>query len=390
MKSLIIIFSIFYALTGLAEKASVDQLKNHLTYLTSRSLFGRTPGTPGHKLARDYITTQLKTIGMSDIHINQDRPRLYIPGRGRNWPDVYNIVAKYEGVGDHKSCIVYSAHYDHGDRKKKNFKPGAGDNGSGVVALLELARLLVKNAPALSADIYLTFPDQEENYIAGSPKLVKHLLKRCPKILFNVNLDLVGGKFFKGFENHILELTGGVSEDFSELIKTADKSGIQIISNAVYPIEPLGKTIPRSDYSSFRAKGIPFIFYTSGTPWYYHTTHDTIDKINFPFLANVVNRLYSLVDTYQISERGGADFSFNKNQKIEIDRDGLNFAGILKKYIAFKKENFITDKEASEFQSLIDNLENPKVKTRKRDIHKAVLKLIKSIGSKYGDYTKKP
>ena len=84
--------------------------------------------------------------------------------------DIRNILAKIPGQSEIGILLV--AHYDsrgnivrYGELAKSN---GAGDDGYGVVSLLEFMRYFVERKDQLQNSIYFLFADAEETNMMGS------------------------------------------------------------------------------------------------------------------------------------------------------------------------------------------------------------------------------
>src|SRR6185503_3075858 len=92
-----------------------------------------------------------------------------LPRRHYEALDGVNLIA--ELPGEDREAIVIVAHHD-----TVNGSPGADDNGSGVVALLELARLLAGRR--FRQTVVLASPDFEEIGLLGSAELVPWLTAR--------------------------------------------------------------------------------------------------------------------------------------------------------------------------------------------------------------------
>lgn len=92
-----------------------------------------------------------------------------LPRRRFEVLDGLNLVAELPGEG--RDAIAIVAHHD-----TVNGSPGADDNGSGVVALLELARLLAGRR--FRHTVVLAAPDFEEIGLIGSAELVPWLMAR--------------------------------------------------------------------------------------------------------------------------------------------------------------------------------------------------------------------
>jgi hypothetical protein len=122
-------------------------------------------GSAAEEPVRAYIIDQLKELGLEP---EIQRPR----GAGRGGPapsadpgrsDVVNIVARWRGTGPPgKKALLLSVHYDSVPRG-----PGAGDDASGVAAILEGLRAL-KATPPPERDIIVLINDGEESGLYGA------------------------------------------------------------------------------------------------------------------------------------------------------------------------------------------------------------------------------
>lgn len=78
--------------------------------------------------------------------------------KGHNIIGIYPSIHRETAKKDLDSILVIGAHYDTVSRS-----PGVEDNGSGSVAVLELARLLQKNQCKLNTTIIFVLFDMEED-----------------------------------------------------------------------------------------------------------------------------------------------------------------------------------------------------------------------------------
>lgn len=104
---------------------------------------------------RNYIIDELRKLG-----IKPDVQKAAFPVNGQTL-DVYNVIATIKGT-DSAKAVMLSAHYDTVPESI-----GASDDGSGVVTLLETARLIT-SGPALKNDVILLFTDGEEIDLLGA------------------------------------------------------------------------------------------------------------------------------------------------------------------------------------------------------------------------------
>jgi hypothetical protein len=96
-----------------------------------------------------------------------------------------NIVARLAGSADAEGAVLLAAHYD-----SVPAGPGASDDGAGVAAVLEIARIL-KALPAPRRAVVLLLTDGEEAGLLGASLFVRdHPLSK--QVLAAVNLDARG------------------------------------------------------------------------------------------------------------------------------------------------------------------------------------------------------
>ena len=86
--------------------------------------------------------------------------------------------------------ILVTSHYDHLGVQDGNLYPGANDNGSGTVAMLEVARLLAGTRLARSV-LFVSF-GSEEQLMLGSYHYVAHPLRPLATTRAVINLDMIG------------------------------------------------------------------------------------------------------------------------------------------------------------------------------------------------------
>ena len=119
---------------------SAERAIEHLEVISTKP---RLVGTSGFESARDYIVDELRALGWeTEIHTTRNNT-------------VENIVARLEGT-ESKDAILLVAHLD-----SVSGSPGATDDGSGVVVLMETARALQAGLP-LRNTVILLFTAPEE------------------------------------------------------------------------------------------------------------------------------------------------------------------------------------------------------------------------------------
>ncbi len=122
-------------------------------------------GSPAEVPVRAYVMAELKALGLRPMtQLPADhREQEGSPARAPSRQDVVNIVARWRGTGPvGKKALLLSAHYDSVARG-----PGAGDDASGVAAILEALRAL-KAGPPPERDVIVLINDGEEVGLYGA------------------------------------------------------------------------------------------------------------------------------------------------------------------------------------------------------------------------------
>jgi hypothetical protein len=109
--------------------------------------------------------------------------------------EIWNVGVRLPGVDARRSreAIVLTGHYDSRATDVMNAAgdaPGACDDGSGVAVVLELARVLAAERPAVA--VYLVAVAGEEQGLHGSTHLAKRLGAEGIQVLAMASVDTVG------------------------------------------------------------------------------------------------------------------------------------------------------------------------------------------------------
>jgi hypothetical protein len=122
-------------------------------------------GSPAEDPVRAYVVAELRALGFEPA-IQQPRDARPVGPESRSSPsrrDVRNILARWRGTGPpSKKALLLSAHYD-----SVPFGPGAGDDASGVAAILESLRAW-KAGPPPERDVIILINDGEEVGLYGA------------------------------------------------------------------------------------------------------------------------------------------------------------------------------------------------------------------------------
>jgi Zn-dependent M28 family amino/carboxypeptidase len=221
-----------------------------------------------------------------------------------------NIEVEVIGGNHPEQIVIIGTHYD-----SVFGSPGANDNGSGVAALLVLARCFVSKKADRTLR-FVFFVNEEPPFFQtnemGSLIYAKSCRTNCDDIIAMLCLESIGyyseqpGSQRYPFPfNLIYPSTGdfiGFVSNFSsrKILHTAIAS---FRKNCRFPSQ--GAAVPEivpginwSDHWSFWRQDYPAIMVTDTAPFrypYYHTCEDTPDKIDYDRLARVVSGLQSVV-----------------------------------------------------------------------------------------------
>lgn len=145
--------------------------------------------------------------------------------------ELWNVGALLPGADPSRAreAIVLTAHYDSRASDIMDASgdaPGAVDDGSGVAMVLELARVMARDRPAVA--VYFVAVAGEEQGLTGSAHLAKRLVAEGIKVLAMVSVDTVGNT----------EGQDGVKDDvavrlFSEGVSTVETEPARRLREAV-------------------------------------------------------------------------------------------------------------------------------------------------------------
>ncbi|NDJ84852.1 MAG: M20/M25/M40 family metallo-hydrolase [Chloroflexi bacterium] len=142
--------------------------------------------------ARDYILTELYKLQTENPNVRIDA---YTHQFQFNWggEGIYaeNIVMVVNGTDPDAGIVLVGAHYDTISDIGATRQPGANDNGTGVAAVLEIARIIAQKPHR--ATVIFVFFSGEELGMYGSKAYVEEFIKPNNIPLRAVmNLDMIG------------------------------------------------------------------------------------------------------------------------------------------------------------------------------------------------------
>ncbi|MGA7138816.1 MAG: M28 family metallopeptidase [Terriglobales bacterium] len=216
------------------------------------------------------------------------------------------VTATIPGTDPAAGEIVYSCHLDHE-------RPGANDNGSGCVTILESARVLARlidsgQLPRPKRTLRFTWGPEVEGtmaFLASHPEIGQRLRA-------SIHMDMVGGDPFKN--KSVFHVTGtpwslpsfvtDVGEVFLDAIRiaasgyaggeTSDDTGIVETraggpgtrNELIADVKPYSSGSDHDDYDSSTI-AVPSLYLCDWPDIYIHTDHDSLDQIDATKLRRV-------------------------------------------------------------------------------------------------------
>ncbi|MDO6759217.1 M28 family metallopeptidase [Tamlana sp. 2_MG-2023] len=277
-----------------AEKITAENLKKNLYIYASDEFEGRGTGEPGQKKAveflKDFYVTNDIPSPIAEGNYFQKVPASFLPSGTK---DSENVLAYIKGSEKPDEILVISAHLDHiGVSSNGDINNGADDDGSGTVAILEIAKAFKTaelDGKGPKRSILFLHVTAEEIGLQGS-KYYTDVEPIFPleNTVTDLNIDMIGRVDDKheGGDNY-LYLIGSdkLSQELHDVSEAVNKKYVNLDLDYTYNDDnDPNRFYYRSDHYNFAKNNIPVIFYFNGTHDDYHKPSDTPDKINYEFL----------------------------------------------------------------------------------------------------------
>jgi hypothetical protein len=214
---------------------------------------------------------------------------------------VENVLGFLEGTEKKDEIVIVTAHYDHigtnpGEDKVNN---GADDDGSGTVAVMELAKVFAQakkdgHGPKRSM-VFMTVTGEEMGLL-GSEYYVQHPVYPLANTVVDLNIDMIGRSDpqhkDKGDYVYVIG-SDKLSSELHTLSEKINETYTKLAFDYTYNAEDHPDNIyRRSDHWNFAKNGIPIIFYFDGIHEDYHRPSDEVSKIDFPLLTKRAQNVF--------------------------------------------------------------------------------------------------
>lgn len=269
---------------------NATELKDMLYTYASDEFEGRETGQPGQKKAVEYLKDYYIDLGIPSPLGNNDYFQEISSSYLKNGvDDSENVVAFIKGTEKPDEILVISAHLDHLGIKNGQVYNGADDDGSGTIAILEIAEAFKKassegNGPKRSI-LFLHVTGEEKGLLGSKYYTDTDPIFPLENTIANLNIDMIGRVDPKHENNkNYIYLIGSnrLSTELHDISEEINKKYTNINFDYTYNDEnDPNRFYSRSDHYNFAKNNVPVIFYFSGTHADYHRPSDTPDKIEY-------------------------------------------------------------------------------------------------------------
>ena len=293
-----------------------EELKEHLYTFASDEFEGRETGEPGQKKAAEYLKNEYKELGIPSP-LGGDDYFQEIPGsyftRG-NIKDTENVVAYIEGSTMPEEVLVISSHYDHvGIDEEGRIYNGADDDGSGTVAILEIAEAFKQakeNGVGPKRSILFLNVTGEEKGLVGSKYYTENPIFPLEQTVTDLNIDMIG-RVGEGMEDagDYVYLIGSdkLSTELHEISESVNEKYLNLNLDYTFNAEnDPNRFYYRSDHYNFAKHDIPIIFYFNGVHEDYHKHTDDPEKIEYDLLAKRAKLVF--LTAWEVANRAERPF----------------------------------------------------------------------------------
>lgn len=213
-----------------------------------------------------------------------------------------NVVGIIEGTDKKDEYVFLTGHYDHLGMRDGKIYYGADDDGSGTVAVIEMAKAFAeakaKGKGPRRTLVFMTVSGEEKG-LWGSEYYSEHPIYPLDKTSVDLNTDMVGRIDTErklGDTLNYVYVVGHdkISSDLPVINEGANKKYTNLVLDYKFddPNDP-NRIYFRSDHYNFARKGIPVLFFYDGMlKSDYHKPTDTVDKIYWPLYETRVKMIF--------------------------------------------------------------------------------------------------
>lgn len=288
------------------------------------------PGTPSGVTFRDlHERAGSNDAGPSFALGTSKQVQMAIGGRV-TYEDTFNVVASVEGTDPmlRSEFIALGAHLDHigrlrpasggaSARERRDesvataardadvINNGADDDGSGVVALVEMAAA-ASRGPRPRRSLLFVWHTGEESGGWGARYVTAFPPVPIDQIVAQLNLDMIGRSrrpgdqtaanyWLTGPDEVYLVGASRLSHALGDTVASVNRAYLNLTLNPKYddPADP-ERIYERSDHYEYAQKRVPVAFFFSGLHEDYHRPSDEVDRIDFVKLQKIARTVLAV------------------------------------------------------------------------------------------------
>lgn len=246
--------------------------------------------------AQAATTFETKPLGDAQLHVHAR-----VRAVERN--SAPNTVGILEGSDPRlkNEYVVFSAHMDHvgvaGPRGSGGCRAqgadsicnGADDDGSGTVSVVELAEAFAGlNPRPKRSTVFLTVSGEEKG-LWGSAYFADHPTVPMNNVVADLNIDMIG----RNWKDTIVAI-GKEHSDLGATLNRVAAAHPELNMRPIDDIWPQENFYFRSDHYNFARKGVPILFFFSGTHADYHQVGDSPDRIDAEKTSRIAQLIFYL------------------------------------------------------------------------------------------------
>ena len=299
---------------------TVEDFKSRVGYLASDKLGGRSAGSKGDILARDYMVDLFEksssSVTIQEFEVITNR-------RTQETAITYNVIGVLPGNDPvlKDEFVIVGGHYDTTPNPPKarrlffdNINNGADDNASGTAMVLELFEKYASTNSHKRTLVFILFGGEELGLL-GSKHYADNPTINLDKVQLMVNLDMIG----RLDEDKNVYL-GGVPTAYGldKAIKPFIESSKLNVTSYQHTASGVRSLFSRSDHYNFYKKDVPSLFFFTGIHKDYHTPRDEANLVNYEGLKLISDLAEKVIDN---AANRNDRFEFRELPKLEEESE---------------------------------------------------------------------
>ena len=299
---------------------TIEDFKSRVGYLASDKLGGRSAGSKGDILARDYMVDLFEksssSVTIQEFEVITNR-------RTQETAITYNVIGVLPGNDPvlKDEFVIVGGHYDTTPNPPKarrlffdNINNGADDNASGTAMVLELFEKYASTNSHKRTLVFILFGGEELGLL-GSKHYAENPTINLDKVQLMVNLDMIG----RLDEDKNVYL-GGVPTAYGldKAIKPFIESSKLNVTSYQHTASGVRSLFSRSDHYNFYKKDVPSLFFFTGIHKDYHTPRDEANLVNYEGLKLISDLAEKVIDN---AANRNDRFEFRELPKLEEESE---------------------------------------------------------------------